>query len=156
MSNLLPGECKIYVKSKQYFLAVHGAMDAGRRGHCPMQDSREVASVEPDALIGPPYRFSGRAIRVPAGAALPTPGIKIPKGGATKGSGTQKRETRFSSCLSFLVRPSGFGPLAFRLGGGRSIQLSYGRIGRGPAPAGQNIIPPKSYSNRRAVRRAAE
>ena len=30
------------------------------------------------------------------------------------------------------------------------------RIGRGPAPAGQNIIPPKSYSNRRAVRRAAE
>ena len=69
MSNLSPGECKIYVKSEGYFLAVHGAMDAGRRGHCPMQGSMEVASVGPDALIGPPYRFSGRNIRVPVGVA---------------------------------------------------------------------------------------
>ena len=39
-----------------------------------------------------------------------------------------KKPPEQSRLCSDVVRPSGFEPLAFRLGGGRSILLSYGRI----------------------------
>ena len=52
-----------------------------------------------------------------------------------------KKETPQSiGITAFLVRPSGFEPLAFRLGGGRSILLSYGRVGRKLL----NLVPPGS------------
>ena len=52
-----------------------------------------------------------------------------------------KKETPQSiGITAFLVRPSGFEPLAFRLGGGRSILLSYGRIGQKLL----NLVPPGS------------
>ena len=39
-----------------------------------------------------------------------------------------KKSPEQSGLCSDMVRPSGFEPLAFRLGGGRSILLSYGRM----------------------------
>ena len=57
-------------------------------------------------------------------------------------SQTEERKTRprcrwqTGSGFRFVVRPSGFEPLAFRLGGGCSILLSYGRM-RWEIPAGR-------------------
>ena len=53
---------------------------------------------------------------------------------------TKKETPQSIGITAFLVRPSGFEPLAFRLGGGRSILLSYGRIGQKLL----NLVPPGS------------
>ena len=57
---------------------------------------------------------------------------------------TKKETPQSIGITAFLVRPSGFEPLAFRLGGGRSILLSYGRVGRkllNLVPSGSDVRP---------------
>ena len=45
------------------------------------------------------------------------------------------KETRFAGCID-MARPKGFEPLTSASGGQRSIQLSYGRVGRHSLHAG--------------------